>query len=82
MSPSIVLPNGQDPLTLQFWHKRDIEQQDATDCYDAGIIEISTNNGANWTQLDAPDLLTDPYDGVVSDQFGNPLAGLQRLIAA
>lgn len=76
VSPAIVLPNGQDPLTLQFWHKRDIEQQDATDCYDAGIIEISTDNGANWTQLDGSDLLTDPYDGVVSDQFGNPLAGL------
>jgi len=77
VSPSIVLPSGQDPVTLQFWHKRDIEQQDATDCYDAGILEISTNAGGTWTQLGAPDLLTDPYDGLVSDQFQNPLAGLQ-----
>jgi uncharacterized repeat protein (TIGR01451 family) len=76
VSPSIVLPSGQDPVTLQYWHKRDIEQQDATDCYDGGILEISTNNGGTWTQLDAPDLLTDPYDGIVNTTFGNPLAGL------
>jgi uncharacterized repeat protein (TIGR01451 family) len=77
VSPSIVLPSGQDPVTLQFWHKRDIEQSDATNCFDAGILEISTNNGSTWTQLGAPDLLTDPYDGLVSSQYGNPLAGLQ-----
>ena len=77
VSPSITLPTGQDPLTLQFWHKRDIEQQDATNCYDAGILEISTNGGSTWSQLGAPDLLTDPYDGLVSSQFSNPLQGLQ-----
>jgi uncharacterized repeat protein (TIGR01451 family) len=77
VSPSIVLPNGQDPVTLQFWHKRDIEQEDATTCYDAGILEISTNGGGTWTQLGSPDLLTDPYDGIVSDGFSNPLADLQ-----
>jgi uncharacterized repeat protein (TIGR01451 family) len=77
VSPSISLPAGQDPVTLQFWHKRDIEQEDATDCYDAGILEISTDNGGTWNQLGAPDLLTDPYDGLVSDQFQNPLAGDQ-----
>ena len=77
ISPSISLPAGQDPLTLQFWHKRDIEQDDSTTCYDAGIVEVSSNGGSTWTQLVAPDLLTDPYDGQVSDCCQNPLAGSQ-----
>jgi uncharacterized repeat protein (TIGR01451 family) len=63
-------------VTLQFWHKRDIEQSNETTCFDAGILEISTNNGSSWTQLGTPDLLTDPYDGVVSSQYSNPLADL------
>ena len=77
VSPPISLPTGQDPLTLSFWHKRGIEQQDAASCYDGGILEISTNGGSTWTQLGAPDLLTDPYDGTVSSCCSNPLVGDQ-----
>jgi uncharacterized repeat protein (TIGR01451 family) len=76
VSPPIVLPTGQDPVTLSFWHKRGIEQEDTTTCYDGGILEISTNGGSTWSQLDAPDLLTDPYDGVVSTCCTNPLQNL------
>jgi uncharacterized repeat protein (TIGR01451 family) len=75
VSPSIALPTGQDPLTLSFWHKRDLEQNGATGCYDGGILEISTDGGATFSQLGAPDLLTDPYDGSIATTFGNPLAG-------
>jgi len=75
ISPSISLPSAQDPVTLQFWHKRDMEPN-APGCYDGGILEVSTNGGSSWTQLDAPDLLTDPYNGPVNSTFGNPLAGL------
>jgi uncharacterized repeat protein (TIGR01451 family) len=77
VSPSIALPPGQEPLTLQFWHKREIEQENDSSCYDAGILEVSTNGGSSWTQFDAPDLLTDPYDGTVSDCCGNPLATVE-----
>jgi len=77
VSPSITLPPGQEPLTLQFWHKRDIEQENDSSCYDAAILEISTNGGSSWTQFDAPDLLTDPYDGTVSDCCGNPVANVE-----
>jgi uncharacterized repeat protein (TIGR01451 family) len=77
VSPPITLPTGQDPLTLSFWHKRGIEQDDATTCYDGGVLEVSTNGGSTWTQLGAPDLLTDPYDGTVSDCCTNPLVGAQ-----
>ncbi|MGA9341819.1 MAG: choice-of-anchor J domain-containing protein, partial [Rhodanobacteraceae bacterium] len=75
VSPAIDLPAAQVPVTLQFWHKRDIEPN-PPDCYDGGILEISNDGGATWTQLDNSVLLTDPYNGVVSSSFGNPLAGL------
>ncbi len=73
VSPPIVLPTGQDPVTLSFWHKRGLEQEDSTTCYDGGILEISTNGGSTWSQIDASDLLTDPYDGTVSTCCSNPL---------
>lgn len=77
VSPSVALPTGQDPLTLQFWNKHDMEDASATACYDGGILEISTNGGSTWTQLGAPDLLTDPYNGPIDDGFDNPLANLE-----
>jgi hypothetical protein len=76
VSPSITLPTGQDPVTLQYWNKRDIEPDGNPGCYDGGILEVSTNGGSSWTQLGAPDLLTDPYRGPVNTTFSNPLAGL------
>ncbi len=73
-SPAVALPAGDSPLTLQYWNHQTIEDS-IGGCYDGGILEISTNGGSSWTQLDAQ-LLTDPYDGVVSSSYGNPLAGL------
>ena len=40
----------------------------------AGVVEITTDAGANWIRLES-ELLTDPYDGPVSGAFQNPLAG-------
>ena len=77
VSPSIALPSGQLPLTLQFWTKRGLESISATACYDAGILEASTDAGATWTQISSASLLTDPYTGPISSAFGNPLANLQ-----
>ncbi len=76
VSPAITLPTGQDPVTLSFWHKRGLEPNGST-CYDGGILEISTNNGGTWTQVDGSDLLTDPYNGAVSSCCENPLANDQ-----
>ncbi|MCP4537182.1 MAG: hypothetical protein GY832_08535 [Chloroflexi bacterium] len=64
-SPAVALPTDQNPLTLQFWNHQTIESNGATACYDGSIIEISTNGGSAWTQLES-ELLTDPYDGPVS----------------
>ena len=47
-----------------------------TGCYDGGILEVSTDGGATWTQVSNANLLTDPYDGPISTSFSNPLAGL------
>ncbi|KAB2962195.1 MAG: hypothetical protein F9K16_09760, partial [Thermoanaerobaculia bacterium] len=73
VSPAFVLPTGQDPVVLRFWNFQTIEDAPAG-CFDGAILEISTDDGATWTQVLNADLLTDPYDGVVSTSFANPLA--------
>lgn len=72
-SPLIQLPTGQSPLTLQFWNKQTLE--DGTNvCYDGGLLEISVNGGLSFNQISNDKLLTDTYDGPVSDSYSNPLA--------
>lgn len=73
VSPAIVLPASAEDLTLQFWNHQTIEDSGAG-CFDGGVVEISTDDGANWTRLEA-ELLTDPYDGAISTAFDNPLSG-------
>jgi hypothetical protein len=75
VSPAVTLPVDAEPLTLQFWNRQYIENS-GSGCYDGGIAEVSTNGGSTWTQLLNAVMLTDPYDGVVSSSFSNPLAGL------
>jgi hypothetical protein len=70
MSPSLVLPSGQDPLLLKFWHMPDLE-----DDWDGGILEVSTNDGATWAQVPNDDLLIGPYSTTLAIT-GNPLSGL------
>jgi lysyl endopeptidase len=73
ISPAVSLPNSGTHLTLKFWNYQEIE--DSTfGCYDAGVLEISSNGGANWTRLRS-ELLTDPYHGEVDSGYDNPLAG-------
>lgn len=75
VSPAVVLPTGQNPLTLKFWNWQYMETRTGG-CYDGGILEVTTDSGLTWSQVTAPNLLTDPYDGAVSSSYGNPLAGL------
>ncbi len=70
----IALPAGQNALTLQFWNYQNIESSDSL-CFDGGILEISTDGGVNWTQLPTENMFTDPYDGIVSSDYSNPLGG-------
>jgi hypothetical protein len=72
VSPEFALPNESD-LFLQFLNEQDFENPAGSGgCWDGGLLEISTDSGATWTQLDA-ELLTDPYDGIGNN---GPPAGL------
>jgi hypothetical protein len=75
-SPSIALPAGQNPVTLKFWNFQSLEPRTGG-CFDGGILEISADGGATWTQAPPASLLTDPYNGPVSTSWDNPLGGLQ-----
>jgi len=72
VSPAIELPSGGEPLSLKYWGYQILEDS-STGCFDAGVLEISSNAGATWTRLES-ELLTDPYHGLIDDEFQNPLA--------
>ncbi len=81
VSPAIVIPPGNPPVTLKFWNYQDMEPRTGG-CYDGGILEASTDGGTTWTQIGGASLLTDPYDGPISASFSNPLAGLDAWCGA
>ena len=66
VSPPIVLPDGNVQYQLQFLNEQNFEDPTGSGgCWDGGLLEITTNAGTSWTQLDG-ELLSDPYNG-----FGN-----------
>ncbi|MCS6844022.1 MAG: trypsin-like peptidase domain-containing protein [Caldilineales bacterium] len=73
-SPAIPLPATELPIYLSFWNYQHMESRGSGGCFDGGLLEVSTNGGATWQQVEAG-LLTDPYDGPISSGFNNPLAG-------
>ncbi len=75
-SPAVALPIDEFPLTMKFWHVPNMEPSSGG-CFDGGILEISSNGGATWTQVPDADLLVGGYTGTVSTSYGNPLGGLQ-----
>ncbi len=75
-SPPVVLPTGENPVVLKFWHLPALETSSGG-CYDGGMLEISSDGGTTWTQVSNADLLVGGYSGAVSSGFNNPLAGLQ-----
>lgn len=75
ISPSVVLPTGQNPIVLKFWHVPNMEPNGAA-CYDGGILEVSTNAGGTWTQVPAASILVGGYTGAVSTCCTNPIGGL------
>jgi len=80
ISPVVVLPGtDQLPISLRFQNWQEIEAADGAACWDASILEISTDDGQTWVQVEDDKLLTQPYDGTVN-AFGdpqNPLTGLE-----
>ncbi len=73
ISPAINLPAGASNLTLQFHNYQLFEAPNGDGrCWDAGVLEISTDNGASWSQVPGSAMLTDPYDNVIwNDTPGN-----------
>lgn len=66
VSPAIVVPSAaQQPISLTYQVRHVFEADGATGCWDGAILDISTNGGSTWTQLNG-ELLTDPYDGTSS----------------
>jgi extracellular elastinolytic metalloproteinase len=73
VSPSITLPGGVSDLTLQFQNYQAFETPNGDGrCWDAGVLEISTDNGVSWAQVPAGAMLSDPYDNIIwNDTAGN-----------
>ncbi|MDT8409079.1 MAG: choice-of-anchor J domain-containing protein [Wenzhouxiangellaceae bacterium] len=77
VSPAIQLPgSAQLPLTLRFQNRQEIEDDGGAACWDGAILEISTDNGASWQQIQSQVLFRD-FDGTINTFAGgaNPLAG-------
>lgn len=80
ISPVLTLPGLSElPITLRFENRQVIEDNAGTACWDGAILEVSTDGGMNWTQLENTVLLSQPYTGTVGNfaQAPNPLAGLE-----
>ena len=73
-SPSIDLPTGQSPLTLQFWNAQAMEDRSGG-CYDGGLLEISTDGGSTFAQVPGSAMFSDPYDGNLSS--GNAIGEVE-----
>ncbi|HET7904878.1 MAG TPA: choice-of-anchor D domain-containing protein, partial [Candidatus Eisenbacteria bacterium] len=70
-SPAIDLTFRRDAvLAFQHWHRFDDCGGDPTFEPDGGVVEISTNGGATWTQITP----IGGYPYVLDDICGNPLA--------
>lgn len=80
VSPSISVPSiAQQPITLSFWNFQNLEANTGAGldaCWDAGLLEVSTDGGNTWIQVPDSSLLTDPYNGPVTINNASPISGL------
>jgi hypothetical protein len=70
-SPPLAVA-GAGSLQFQFRHSYSFEH-DTTAFHDGGVIEISTDGGAAWSDIGA--FATPGYGGTIFNGTGNPLAG-------
>jgi hypothetical protein len=72
----LVLSNPITPTAdsiLTFWHGYDFEGFDVN-YFDGGVLEASTNGGANWQDMGA-NIISGGYVGTIAYTFENPLEG-------
>lgn len=74
VTPAMVL---SEQAELSFWHKHQFESSNAD--YDGGVLEITTNGGANWSDLGSA-ITQNGYNGTLSSNFQNPLAGRDAFV--
>jgi hypothetical protein len=72
VSPTIAIPAGSNQRFLRF-QQRVVLEANPPGCYDGGILEISTDGGATFTQVTAG-ISGLPYTGAIS---ATALSGLQ-----
>src|SRR5207245_1106291 len=62
-------------LTFRHWFALEASgTAGTTTAYDAGVLEISTDNGATWKDLGSA-VTSGGYNKTVSAAFGSPIAG-------
>ncbi len=70
VSPSFTPQAG---TTLTFWHTYAFEG--ASNCYDGGTLEVSTDGGASWSVVPDAAFQEGGFNGTVNSSYSNPLAG-------
>jgi hypothetical protein len=70
-----AIPAGVTEASMRFWHRYLLEPGEEGQCIDGGVLEISTNGGANWTDA-GPFFTAGGYNGLI-EGWQNPLAGRQ-----
>lgn len=78
VSPPITVPSAIDTIsqTLQFQNYQAFETPNSDGrCWDAGILEITTDAGSSWNQVPGSAMLTDPYDNIIwnNNPGNNPI---------
>ena len=77
-SPVLSIPGGLTNLTLRFNNAQMFEPGPTpTECWDGGILEVSTNGGGAFTQISNTDMVNDLYDGTLRSTGSNPLGGAE-----
>jgi len=76
ITPSVALPADAASLSLRFWNQQSLKSASGS-CQDGAVLDVSTDGGSTWSPIASNLLLTDPYDGAISNAFGNPLGSRQ-----
>lgn len=69
--------SATDGFVIAFDHRFQFEAN--TQLWDGGVIELSTDGGANWDDVSL--YATPGYGGVITNTSGNPLADRQAYVA-
>jgi hypothetical protein len=74
---SPVLNVGSNPLVISFVHRHSFEWDFTAAYFDGGVVEISTDAGATWTDIGGPAY----KGGIIATGGGNPLEGRPAFVA-